>query len=183
MGNTSVKAVHLSGGTLRRSIVRGNNCTGAPVVGCYKSTGGRSSRAENCLLADNQGSSAAVLDFSQSILLNSTVTRNRSQNKANVVLRNYGAVTIENCAISNNVGKATVWVEVFWGSEGTTMRNSLVADNENGAFAAVVLNDWSMRCWMENCTIANNRPRVRNKGVDMGCYEDPLGKGVMVILR
>lgn len=176
------KAANVVGGTLRRTTVRNCTATSSAMIAGSKSSGGSRGKFEDCVFTDNTMSSEVIFNLYSADAVGCKLARNTVTGKTKEIVYTYDAA-LTDCALTDNVGKSVVRVDVYWGNMGTTIRNSLLANNDLGAWAAVAANEWSSKLWIENSTIAYNRcaSGAAAGGVNGGYSSSSSGSTVSMI--
>lgn len=199
----SVGAVSADGkNTLVTHCVITNNETttgGAPSKAIVKATGG--ARIENCLIARNKDTVGTPLARgSAGAFVNCTVVSNELS--TSTVLTDEGALGVTNCIFAANVRTGS-GSDFSFKTDVPTACNRNLADTEVAGWlyepdAAKIFADPAAQNWhlsvnspARDCgvrrinlpaTDLDGNPRKMGR-VDLGCYENPVGNGTMLLVR
>ena len=168
--------VYLSGGLLRNCLVFGNRHMNAGGVYC---SGGI---VENCTIASNQclnvkASSPGGLQCVNGTIRNTIIQDNWSvSNLFNIA--NSGTTTYNSCSTWPTNGLAGSGNQ----DRDPLFRNAAIGDCRLGR-GSPCINAGLYQSWMEGAFDVTGQPRILNKLVDIGAYENPLPSGTLMILR
>ena len=199
----SVGAVSADGkNTLVTHCVITNNETttgGAPSKAIVKATGG--ARIENCLIARNKDTVGTPLARgSAGAFVNCTVVSNELS--TSTVLTDEGALGVTNCIFAANVRTGS-GSDFSFKTDVPTACNRNLADTEVAGWlcepdAAKIFTDPAAQNWhlsvnspARDCGVRHmNLPATDLDGnprkvgrVDLGCYENPVGNGMTLLVR
>ena len=150
------KAASVVGGTLRRTTVRNCTATASAMITGDASSGGSRAKFEDCVFTGNTQTGSSVFSINRTDATGCKLGHNTITSKGYELVWTQES-TLTDCALTNNTAKGTLLVNTIWGSGGTRIKNSLIAYNDNGSWAAVFNPYTSSRMWLENCTIAWNK--------------------------